>query len=91
MSDISVSEALYIPIYRHNGASLRVIRAAIKALPNTRSIAFFDTAFHKNIPAHVAAYAMDQNIAKKRGLRKYGFHGLSCEYAVCIVTRGNEH
>ncbi|TFK40129.1 Acetokinase family-domain-containing protein [Crucibulum laeve] len=61
----------------HNGAALSVIHACIDVLPSTKSIAFFDTAFHRTIPLHVASYAIDQKIAKERGLKKYGFHGLS--------------
>ncbi|KAL4062212.1 Acetokinase family-domain-containing protein [Scleroderma yunnanense] len=71
----------------HNGAALRVIHAAIKVLPCARSIAFFDTAFHKHLPAHVAAYAIDQDVAKRRGLRKYGFHGLSYAFITREVAR----
>jgi acetate kinase len=64
---------------RHNGAALSVIRTSVKYLPHAKSIAFFDTAFHRSIPVHIATYAIDQKIAKERGLKKYGFHGLSCE------------
>ncbi|KAG9315294.1 Acetokinase family-domain-containing protein [Chiua virens] len=64
----------------HNGAALSVIAACLKVLPHAVSIAFFDTAFHKDLPPHVSTYAIDQKIARERGLRKYGFHGLSCKY-----------
>lgn len=63
---------------RHNGAALSVIQSCIAALPEAKSIAYFDTSFHRPIPPHIANYAIDQAIAKKRGLKKYGFHGLSC-------------
>ncbi|KAJ6466557.1 acetate and butyrate kinase [Mycena vitilis] len=62
----------------HNGASLAVIKTCLSQLPNAKSIAFFDTAFHRSIPPHIANYAINQKIAKERGLKKYGFHGLSC-------------
>ncbi|KAG6328455.1 hypothetical protein ID866_10634, partial [Astraeus odoratus] len=48
---------------------------------------FFDTAFHKHLPRHVAAYAIDQDVAAKRGLRKYGFHGLSYAFIARAVAR----
>lgn len=64
---------------RHNGSALSVIKACIEALPNANSIAYFDTAFHRSIPAHIASYAIAQDVASKRGLKKYGFHGLSCK------------
>ncbi|KIK98680.1 hypothetical protein PAXRUDRAFT_133679 [Paxillus rubicundulus Ve08.2h10] len=63
----------------HNGAALSVIKTCLKTLPDALSVAFFDTAFHKNLPRYVSTYAIDQKIAKDRGLRKYGFHGLSCK------------
>lgn len=67
---------------RHNGAALSLITACIKALPNANSIAYFDSAFHRSIPPHIVSYAIDQKVAKEKGLKKYGFHGLSCECQV---------
>ncbi|KAJ8461887.1 hypothetical protein ONZ45_g18131 [Pleurotus djamor] len=63
----------------HNGAALSVIKACIANIPSAESIAYFDTAFHRSMPAQIASYAINQTIAKKRGLKKYGFHGLSCK------------
>ncbi|KAG0705710.1 acetate and butyrate kinase [Suillus ampliporus] len=61
----------------HNGSALSVIKSANRALPHAKSIAFFDSAFHKHLPTHVATYAINQQVAQERGLKKYGFHGLS--------------
>lgn len=71
----------------HNGAALAVIKSCISVLPNANSIAFFDTAFHRSIPPHIASYAIDQTIAKKRGLKKYGFHGLSYAFILRAVAQ----
>ncbi|GJE94515.1 acetate and butyrate kinase [Phanerochaete sordida] len=71
----------------HNGAALSVMKACIDALPDSQSIAYFDTSFHRPIPAHIASYAIDQTIAKKRGLKKYGFHGLSYAYILRAVSQ----
>ncbi|KAK7032817.1 putative acetate kinase [Favolaschia claudopus] len=71
----------------HNGASLAVIKTCLEQLPSAKSIAFFDTAFHRSIPAHISSYAIDQHIAKKRGLKKYGFHGLSYSFILRSVSR----
>ncbi|KAF7330266.1 putative acetate kinase [Mycena venus] len=71
----------------HNGASLAVIKTCLSQLPNAKSIAFFDTAFHRSIPAHISSYAIDQKIAKQRGLKKYGFHGLSYSFILRSVSR----
>lgn len=71
----------------HNGAALSVIQACLKELPRATSIAYFDTMFHRSIPVHIASCALDQEIAKKRGLKKYGFHGLSYGYILRAVAR----
>ncbi|KAF5327816.1 hypothetical protein D9619_004575 [Psilocybe cf. subviscida] len=63
----------------HNGAALSVIKACISAVPDAKSIAYFDTSFHRSIPLHISTSAIDPQIAKQRGLKKYGFHGLSCK------------
>ena len=34
------------------------------------------------MPEHVSTCAIRQDIAKKRGLKKYGFHGLSCKFVL---------
>ncbi|KAJ7746367.1 Acetokinase family-domain-containing protein [Mycena metata] len=70
----------------HNGASLAVIQTCPSQLSNAKSIAFFDTAFHRSIPPHISSYAIDQKIAKQRGLKKYGFHGLSYSFILRSVS-----
>ena len=65
---------------RHNGRALVCIESCIKILPDSDSIAFFDSMFHSTLPDYVAKYAINQEVAESKGLRKYGFHGLSCEF-----------
>ncbi|KAF7951775.1 hypothetical protein EAE96_007073 [Botrytis aclada] len=67
----------------HNASALSIIQHCITHLPSTRNIAVFDSQFHATIPKHISTYPIDQEIAKKNGLRKYGFHGIS--YA--FITR----
>ena len=67
----------------HNQSALSIVKACTKALPNATNIAYFDSSFHQTIPEAVYTYPIDPKIAKKNGLRKYGFHGLS--YA--FITR----
>ncbi|KAF7912556.1 uncharacterized protein EAF01_001577 [Botrytis porri] len=67
----------------HNASALTIIQHCITHLPTTRNIAVFDSQFHASIPAHISTYPIDQTIAQKNGLRKYGFHGIS--YA--FITR----
>ncbi|KAG1747162.1 Acetokinase family-domain-containing protein [Suillus paluster] len=90
---VIISEESYHHIERltdlaplHNGSALSVIKSAIRALPHAESIAFFDSAFHKDLPTHVATYAINQQVAKERGLKKYGFHGLSYAFILRAVA-----
>lgn len=46
-------------------------------LPKVKNIAIFDSAFHQHMPDYIKTYAINQKIAQDRGLRKYGFHGIS--------------
>lgn len=64
----------------HNPANLLGIRAAKVAFPDVPHVAVFDTAFHQTIPAEAYTYAIDAELAKKHGIRKYGFHGTSHKY-----------
>ena len=43
-------------------------------------VAVFDTAFHYTIPEHAHSYAIPHDMARRYGLRKYGFHGTSHRY-----------
>ncbi|KAK3394554.1 Acetokinase family-domain-containing protein [Podospora didyma] len=67
----------------HNASSLAIVQACVVQLPQARNVAYFDSQFHASIPAHIRTYPIDQGIARKNHLRKYGFHGIS--YA--FITR----
>jgi len=64
----------------HNPPALQAIEAARHLLPGTPHVAVFDTAFHASLPAVAATYAIDTGVAGKHGIRRYGFHGISCGY-----------
>ena len=64
----------------HNPANLQGIRAARAALPDIPHVAVFDTAFHHTLPPAAYTYAIDAALAKKHGVRRYGFHGTSHKY-----------
>ncbi len=66
----------------HNPANLAGINQAMALLPSTPQVAVFDTAFHQTIPQHAALYALPYELYERHGIRKYGFHGTSCQY-VC--------
>ena len=64
----------------HNPVAVETIRAALVALPGVPEAAAFDTAFHASLPAGVHLSAARRWIAR-HGLRRFGFHGLSVEWA----------
>ena len=60
----------------HNLAPIRSLLIYFPALPQ---VACFDTAFHRNHEAVADHYAIPRWLYDK-GIRRYGFHGLSYEY-----------
>lgn len=60
----------------HNPANLAGIRAMAHLLPDLPQYASFDTAFHATNDALATTYAIP-SAERTRGLRRYGFHGLS--------------
>jgi acetate kinase len=65
----------------HQPRALAGIRAARAALPRLPQVACFDTAFHAGLPLAAARYALPADWTERFGLRRYGFHGLSHQYA----------
>ncbi|HUZ22692.1 MAG TPA: acetate/propionate family kinase [Streptosporangiaceae bacterium] len=65
----------------HQPRALAGIRATMQALPDVPAVACFDTAFHASLPPAAYSYALPGAWAKRFGLRRYGFHGLSHQYA----------
>jgi acetate kinase len=70
----------------HNGPALEIVKSCVSALPHARHIACFDSQFHATIPDHVRTYPINQEIARKNGLRKYGFHGISYSFITRSVA-----
>ena len=62
----------------HNAPSLAGIRAARTALgAEVPMVAVFDTAFHASLPDRASRYAIPSDLARRHGVRRFGFHGLS--------------
>jgi acetate kinase len=66
----------------HNPPALAGIDAARRLLPGVPSVACFDTAFHAGLPPASSTYAIPSDWVSRWGIRRYGFHGLSCAWAV---------
>ncbi len=65
----------------HNPHNLAGIAACRYRWPEVANVAVFDTAFYRTLPAHVTRYPLPSAYQRHLGVRKYGFHGLSHEYA----------
>lgn len=66
-----------VPLARsHNPHNLAAIRAVRANWPGLPQFACFDTAFHATQPALATTLALPESV-RARGVRRYGFHGLS--------------
>ena len=63
----------------HQPLGLAPVHALNQVQPNQAQIACFDTAFHRDLAPPVSRYALPLRYEEK-GIRRYGFHGLSYEY-----------
>ena len=70
----------YIPLAPlHQPFALEAIGALLHGTPDLPQVACFDTAFHHTLPQVEKMLPLSWD-AWERGLRRYGFHGLSYEY-----------
>ncbi len=70
----------YIPLAPlHQPFALEAIAELLEASPTLPQVACFDTAFHHDMPMVEQMLPLSWD-AWERGLRRYGFHGLSYEY-----------
>jgi len=70
----------------HNAPALAAIKRARRLLPALPHVAVFDSAFHATIPDEAATYALPAQLREQWGIRRYGFHGLSVQWASERVT-----
>ena len=67
----------------HNLAAIDILR---KLKPDLTQIACFDTAFHAGHDLLFSLYALPRELTDK-GIRRYGFHGLSYEWIAHVLSR----
>lgn len=65
----------------HNPPGLAGIHTLRLLRPSLPQVACFDTSFHAGIPAKAATYAVPRKWREQWGIRRYGFHGLSHDWA----------
>lgn len=70
----------------HNPVHRRVVEMGVKILPKSKHVLCFDTQFHSKMPIVATMYGIDMKYYE-RGVRKYGFHGLSYEYVGTQIAR----
>ena len=63
----------------HQPLSVAPIRALLQLSPDLTQVACFDTAFHRTLGPPANRFALPRAYEAK-GIRRYGFHGLSYEY-----------
>lgn len=70
----------------HNPPNATTIRVALDLLPSVPHVAVFDTAFFHDLPDAASTYAIDREVARAHGVRRYGFHGTSHRYVSTRVA-----
>ena len=70
----------------HMPQALAAIQTISESHPGIPQIACFDTAFHRALPRVAQMYALPRRFWDA-GVRRYGFHGLSCEFIIHELSR----
>ena len=65
----------------HDPAVIEVVWEMMERFPDVGHYACFDTVFHQTMPEAATTYPIPMEY-RERGVRRYGFHGLSCESIV---------
>jgi acetate kinase len=64
----------------HNKSSLELFAPIRARFGDVPLYAVFDTSFHCTIPDAASLYAIPTDLARKHGIRRFGFHGTSHRY-----------
>jgi acetate kinase len=72
----------------HDPAALEMIEEMMRRAPDVLRFACFDTVFHETMPEEATVYALPAEV-RAEGVRRYGFHGLSCESIVFQMRRAS--
>ena len=71
----------------HDPAVIKLIGTMRLRFPEIGHYACFDTVFHETMPPEATTYPLPSEYASK-GVKRYGFHGLSCESIVMQLREG---
>jgi acetate kinase len=70
----------------HEPAEIALMDACARHYPDVPQVACFDTAFHADLPRVAQLLAIPRRYAE-RGVRRYGFHGISYTYLMQELAR----
>jgi len=70
----------------HQPHNLAPIRLLLERVPDLPQVACFDTSFHRSNPEIAQMFALPAALHAK-GVRRYGFHGLSYEYIASVLPQ----
>jgi acetate kinase len=70
----------------HTPQALAIIEAVTRRFPGVPQFACFDTAFHRSMPDVAQRYPLPR-WTLDAGVRRYGFHGLSCESIIAQLEK----
>ena len=80
-----VAACAFAPL--HGPAALALIAAVRARYPGLPQVACFDTAFHADLPDVAQVLPIPRRYCAS-GVRRYGFHGLSCESILAQLGEG---
>jgi acetate kinase len=72
----------------HDPEALVMIGEMMRRFADVPHIACFDTVFHETMPEEATVYALPYAV-RRQGVRRYGFHGLSCESVVAQLREAH--
>lgn len=70
----------------HDPQAVEMIRETMRRMPDVPHFACFDTVFHRTMPEEASTYPVPKQY-RDAGVKRYGFHGLSCESVVRQMTK----
>jgi len=73
----------------HDPEAILLIRDMMGRFPRARHYACFDTIFHQTMPAEAPRMPIPIEY-RRQGVRRYGFHGLSCEAVVDDIREASD-
>jgi len=65
----------------HNPFNILGVKFSQGMFPRAKQVAVFDTEFFFDLPEKASTYPIPLSLRQKYGIKKFGFHGISHEYA----------